>query len=100
MCSWAQPGLDKRMGDGHIRHTADGLDFQDAQIGLPTLEAEQGIRVQTALIRRRERGHRRTQAGLANRIDVLLLSFTSLKVNISRCFLERFYLSFKGLAVD
>jgi hypothetical protein len=77
-----------------------GLDFQDAQIGLPTLEAEQGIRVQTALIRRRERGHRRTQAGLANRIDVLLLSFTSLKVNISRCFLERFYLSFKGLAVD
>jgi hypothetical protein len=51
------------MGDGRIRHTADGLDFQDAQIGLPTLEAEQGIMVQTALIRRRGRGHRRTQAG-------------------------------------
>ena len=39
--------LNKRMRDGHLIHAADGLDFKDAQIGLPTLEAKQRIMVQT-----------------------------------------------------
>jgi hypothetical protein len=41
--------LDKRRGDGHMRHGADGLDSQDVQIGLPTLKVEQAIMVQTEM---------------------------------------------------
>src|ERR1035441_4881652 len=43
----ADEPLDKRMRDEHLRHGADGLDFQNAQIGFPTLKAEPGIMVQT-----------------------------------------------------
>ena len=52
----ADEPLDKRMRARHVRHGADGLDFQDPQIGLPPLELKQGIVVQT-------QSHRKPMAG-------------------------------------